>query len=393
MIPKNRIASIDILRALTMYFMIFVNDLWTLRDIPEWLGHAARGEDRLGFADIIFPLFLFIVGLSIPFAFKARRKKGDSDFQIFQHIFVRSLALIVMGFFMVNLENINRELLSISKPVYQILMATAFVFIWNLYPDGKAFKKIPEWVMKVIGILILIYLAIIYTGGTVENPHWMRPHWWGILGLIGWAYFMVATLYLLVGSRLIWLSLLTLLFLFLNIQQEIKPYEGFPDINIIIGASNYVLVACGLLASVLYVKLNEKEKIREFLVLMGVLAVVFIVFGIITRPEWGIKKMGGTPSWSAICAGIGFASFGMLYILADILNVRKWASIIGPAGRSTLTCYLVPYFYYGFYSIIGFSLPLVLRTGYIGIIKSLLFALLIVTITGGFEKLKIKLKI
>ncbi len=393
MIPKNRIASIDILRALTMYFMIFVNDLWTLRDIPEWLGHAARGEDRLGFADIIFPLFLFIVGLSIPFAFKARRKKGDSDFQIFQHIFVRSFALIVMGFYMVNLENINRELLSISKPIYQILMATAFVFIWNLYPDGKAFKKIPEWVMKVIGILILIYLAIIYTGGTVENPHWMRPHWWGILGLIGWAYFMVATLYLLVGSRLIWLSLLTLLFLLLNIQQEIKPYEGFPDINIIIGASNYVLVACGLLASVLYVKLNEKEKIREFLVLMGVLAVVFIVFGIITRPEWGIKKMGGTPSWSAICAGIGFASFGILYILADILNVRKWASIIGPAGRSTLTCYLVPYFYYGFYSIIGFSLPLVLRTGYIGIIKSLLFALLIVTITGGFEKLKIKLKI
>jgi len=393
MIPKNRIASIDILRALTMYFMIFVNDLWTLRDIPEWLGHAGRGEDRLGFADIIFPLFLFIVGLSIPFAFKARRKKGDSDFQIFQHIFVRSLALIVMGFFMVNLENINRELLSISKPIYQILMATAFVFIWNLYPDGKAFKKIPEWVMKVIGILILIYLAIIYTGGTVENPHWMRPHWWGILGLIGWAYFMVATLYLLVGSRLIWLSLLTLLFLFLNIQQEIKPYEGFPDINIIIGASNYVLVACGLLASVLYVKLNEKEKIREFLVLMGVLAVVFIAFGILTRPEWGIKKMGGTPSWSAICVGIGFASFGILYILADILNVRKWASIIGPAGRSTLTCYLVPYFYYGFYSIIGFSLPLVLRTGYIGIIKSLLFALLIVTITGGFEKLKIKLKI
>ncbi len=393
MIPKNRIASIDIIRALTMYFMIFVNDLWTLRDIPEWLGHAGRGEDRLGFADIIFPLFLFIVGLSIPFAFKARRKKGDSDFQIFQHIFVRSLALIVMGFFMVNLENINRELLSISKPVYQILMATAFVLIWNLYPDGKAFKKIPEWVMKVIGILILIYLATIYTGGTVENPHWMRPHWWGILGLIGWAYLMVATLYLLVGSRLIWLSLLTLAFLLLNIQQEIKLYEGFPDINIIIGASNYVLVACGLLASVLYVKLNEKEKIREFLVLMGALALVFIAFGILTRPEWGIKKMGGTPSWSAICAGIGFASFGILYILADILNVRKWASIIGPAGRSTLTCYLVPYFYYGFYSIIGFSLPIFLRTGYIGIFKSLLFALLIVTITGGLEKLKIKLKI
>jgi len=393
MIPKKRIASIDIIRALTMYFMIFVNDLWTLRDIPEWLGHAARGEDRLGFADIIFPLFLFIVGLSIPFAFKARRKKGDSDLQIFQHIFTRSLALIVMGFFMVNLENINRELLSISKPVYQILMATAFVLIWNMYPDGRAFKRIPEWVMKVIGVLILIYLAVIYTGGTVDDPHWMRPHWWGILGLIGWAYLTVATLYLFAGSRIVWLSLFVLAFLFLNIQQEVKPFAGFPDIKIIIGASSFMMVSCGLIASVLYIKFNEKGKIREFLILMGVLALLFVVFGILTRPEWGIKKMGGTPSWSAICAGIGFASFAILYILADIMNIRKWALIIGPAGRSTLTCYLVPYFYYGVYSIIGYSLPLFLRTGYIGILKSLMFALLIVTITGGLEKLKIKLKI
>jgi predicted acyltransferase len=393
MIPKNRIASIDIIRALTMYFMIFVNDLWTLRDIPEWLGHAAPGEDRLGFADIIFPLFLFIVGLSIPFAFKARRKKGDSDWQIFQHIFVRSLALIVMGFFMVNLENINRELLGISKPVYQILMATAFVLIWNLYPNGKAFKKIPEIYMKVVGVLILAYLAAIYTGGSVEDPQWMKPHWWGILGLIGWAYLIVATLYLLVGSRILWPSLMVVVFLLLNIQQEIKPFAGFPDIKIIIPASNYVLVSCGLLASVLYIKFNNYGMTRSFLVFMGFLAMAFIVFGILARPEWGIKKIGGTPSWSTICAGIGFASFGILYILADILNIRKWASIIGPAGRSTLTCYLVPYFYYGVYAIIGYSLPLFLRTGYIGIIKSLLFALLIVTITGGLEKLKIKLKI
>jgi hypothetical protein len=173
----------------------------------------------------------------------------------------------------------------------------------------------------------------------------------------------------------------------------VKPFDGFPDIKIIINASNYVLVMSGLLASVFYVKLNEKGKIKEFLGVMGLLAVVSIGFGLLTRPEWGIAKIGGTPSWSTICAGIGFGTFGILYILADIFNIRKWAAILGPAGRSTLTCYLVPYFYYGLYSIIGYSLPIVLRTGYTGIVKSLLFALLIVTITGGLEKLKIKLKI
>ena len=244
-----------------------------------------------------------------------------------------------------------------------------------------------------IGVLILVYLAIIYKGGTIEEPIWMRPHWWGILGLIGWAYLMISTLYLIVGNRLTWLVVLFAAFLFLNIQQEIEIIPGLPKIKIIVVASNYVLVISGLIASLLYIKFNEKGKIREFLVVMGVLALVFITFAIMTRPEWGIKKIGGTPSWSAICAGIGFASFGILYILADIMKVRKWAAILGPAGTATLTCYLVPYFYYGFYSIIGYSLPLGLRTGYVGIVKSLLFALLIVLITGGLEKLKIKLKI
>jgi hypothetical protein len=221
----------------------------------------------------------------------------------------------------------------------------------------------------------------------------MRPAWWGILGLIGWAYLLVATLYLLVGNRLVWLSLLWVVLILLNVSQEVKPFDGFPDIKIIIPASNYVLVMSGLFASVFYVKLNEKGKVKDFLGVMGILTLISIAFGLITRPEWGIAKIGGTPSWTTICAGIGFGSFGILYILADIMNIRKWASVLGPAGRSTLTCYLVPYFYYGLYSIIGISLPLLLRTGYIGIVKSLLFALLIVTITGGLEKLKIKLKI
>ena len=52
-----RLASIDILRAITMVLMIWVNDFWTLTNIPKWLQHANATEDYLGFSDIIFPLF------------------------------------------------------------------------------------------------------------------------------------------------------------------------------------------------------------------------------------------------------------------------------------------------------------------------------------------------
>jgi len=99
---KFHIASIDILRALTMVLMIFVNDLWSLKDIPAWLGHVESGVDGIGLADIVFPAFLFIVGLSLPYATNNRRKKGDTDWQLVKHVLLRTLALLLMGVFLVN---------------------------------------------------------------------------------------------------------------------------------------------------------------------------------------------------------------------------------------------------------------------------------------------------
>ena len=51
-----RFVSIDILRAITMVLMIWVNDFWTLTNVPKWLKHANAVEDYLGFSDIIFPI-------------------------------------------------------------------------------------------------------------------------------------------------------------------------------------------------------------------------------------------------------------------------------------------------------------------------------------------------
>ena len=68
----RRNVGIDLLRALTMFVMIFVNDFWKIHDVPRWLDHAARGEDFMGLADVVFPAFLFVVGMSIPFAIERR---------------------------------------------------------------------------------------------------------------------------------------------------------------------------------------------------------------------------------------------------------------------------------------------------------------------------------
>ena len=90
-----RIKTIDIFRALTMFLMIFVNDIWSLSGIPGWLGHTLAEEDGMGFSDIIFPLFLFIVGLSIPLAIDVRFKRKETRLAIVSHILTRTIALLV----------------------------------------------------------------------------------------------------------------------------------------------------------------------------------------------------------------------------------------------------------------------------------------------------------
>ncbi|MFO7851657.1 MAG: hypothetical protein ACQERS_10975 [Bacteroidota bacterium] len=104
-------------------------------------------------------------------------------------------------------------------------------------------------------------------------------------------------------------------------------------------------------------------------------------------------SLHATPAWTAICAGISFAFFAFMYWLADIMNKTRWATFIMPAGRSTLTCYLVPYFIYPTLGPLIMLIPDSLTGGAIGLFKSLLFALVVVWLTGLLEKINIRLKI
>jgi heparan-alpha-glucosaminide N-acetyltransferase len=389
-----RIASIDIFRALIMFLMIFVNDLWSLQNIPVWLEHTPADYDGMGLADVVFPAFLFIVGLSIPFAISNRISKGESFPKIAGHILIRSLALIVMGFFHVNFENIQAPLIPVSKPVYEILMTIAFFLIWNVYPkEGRIGRISTNWFQSA-GIIILAILAIIYTGGSPGNPVWMRPYWWGILGLIGWSYLISSMVYLLARQKFWLITLMVVFFCFLNFQEFSPLFDHLPKLKLIISASNYSLVMCGVLASALFMQLQYKQgREWKYAGILLFLAIIFIGYGFEVRSLGGISKIKATPSWTAICSGISFFGYGLFFLIADKFRLVNWAKIIEPAGSMTLTCYLVPYLIYPIFVLVGWKWPEILSSGYTGLIKSLLFALGIIWVTGLLGKLHIKLKI
>ena len=86
-LTPQRVAAVDVFRALTMFLMLFVNDIPGLKNIPHWLKHAEMHEDMLGFSDTIFPAFLFCMGMSVSFAIQNRYRKGDTTLQVIAHIF------------------------------------------------------------------------------------------------------------------------------------------------------------------------------------------------------------------------------------------------------------------------------------------------------------------
>ena len=391
----TRVVSIDIVRALTMVLMIFVNDLGTLKNIPLWLEHVEPGVDGIGLADVVFPAFLFIVGLSLPFAVDHRRKKGDSDLQLVVHVLVRTIALLVMGVFLVNGETINQAATGLRSYQYYSLCCLSFILIWNIYP--KTANRYLVYAAKALGIITLIVLAFIYRGGEGAEILRFAPHWWGILGLIGWAY-LVAGLVTVFAKNNIWIILGAWIF-FSALSMVYKagyiPHNSFVSLipNAILGGTLTGLVLGGVLASILFMYFRKRnENNRMTLVFIG-WAVLMIFLSIITRPYWKLAKLGATPAWLFLCSAFTLLAFLAVYWLADVKRKSGWFNFIKPAGTDTLLCYLIPYFLYALITATHFHWPDWLITGGIGLLKSFLLALLCVFITGWLNKAGVRMKL
>ena len=389
-----RLASIDILRAVTMVLMIWVNDFWTLTNVPKWLKHASASEDYLGFSDIIFPLFLFIVGLSIPLAIRNRIDKGQTKYSITKHIIIRSISLLLIGFFMMNNETVHGESIFIGTNYWQLLMALAIILIWT---DWKKSPIKEKWhqSLQIFGILILIFLASIYKGG--ENGSiWKTTQWWGILGLIGWAYLLNALVFVYSNGSLLIVSLLWLLLVLLTMLNHSEMSIAFTGIlnyfSTILTGNIPAFTTAGIVATLVFEK-TKKINIKwgySSLIFLGILS---LIFGLATRSIWGISKIQGSPSWLGICTGIGFLLFALLYYIADEKKYINWAKIIAPAGTATLTCYMIPYFIYPLRDITGIIFPEFLSNNEVGLFISFAFAFLVIFFTGWLEKQKFKLNL
>lgn len=109
LLPTNRLISLDALRGFNMFWIIGGEELADAlsrlnfpgaRILAAQLNHA--DWNGFTFYDLIYPMFIFVVGVSIIFAIERRREKGNDTFKILQRILLRTGMLFLLGLYMSN---------------------------------------------------------------------------------------------------------------------------------------------------------------------------------------------------------------------------------------------------------------------------------------------------
>src|SRR5271157_2480451 len=205
-IVTQRIASIDIFRGLTMLVMIFVNDLADVHGLPWWTYHAHAQQELMTYVDMVFPFFLFIVGMSMPLAVERRLRQNPSYRALWLHAGLRAAGLVVLGLILANADKVDPVRVGLSGAEWALLGLTGAIFFWLVPSRNARYARLYRG-LRIVGLVLLVVVFAIFRRTTESgNTGWIDGSYPEILGLIGYTYLAVALLYI-PARRWLWAPL------------------------------------------------------------------------------------------------------------------------------------------------------------------------------------------
>jgi predicted acyltransferase len=349
----NRIPSIDAARGLVMFTMIFVNDIAGVspKIVPAWMRHF-KGRSGMTFVDMVFPAFLFIVGMSIPFALGGRLRVGCASSKTILHVVGRTLALLFIGILMVNDESPGLDMSGLPPALWAVLMFLSAMLAFCSISPPLAPGSARHWLacaIRIVGFGGMVALAFMFRGGKGQriitlSPLAIHTEWYGILGLIGWAYFVGSVVYLTFRANALALLGCVVLLLGLYPADRTGLFDNvwlgrFVGIGDTLGALPSITVAGLLLASIL---VPTEKPVRARTVRFTLLFVFgFAAAALLFNGLYGINKNEGTPSWCLWACAITAALWLIFHLVCDHAPAPQVARVLAAAGQNVLLAYLI----------------------------------------------------
>lgn len=386
-----RLGSVDVLRGLTIMLMVFVNDIGHIASTPGWMKHFPKELSGMTIADWVFPGFLFVMGMTIPAAIEKRRTIGQSWWKITWHIFVRVVSLLVIGVLLLN-DHPDDAAIGWPDGLWRILMLCSVFAVWHSLP---AKVKLPNWfspAVRITGAFFLIYLVVVFKG---EDGQWIKTAWWGILGILGYAYLICSLIYIgFRDNRTILVGLVALL-ICAGIAEKQGRFDGFwltEWVKADVWGSRTSITLSGMVLGTLFLAEDKKHKTNiRWAICFGV---ILLAAGWLLIPLHGIHKIGASASWCLLCSGITCLVWALLCWLIDIKGFQKWLRWPRLVGLNPLFAYLFAYMVYAAFTVFD--------TGYfglndsvfaIGLARAVLYTATVGTIAGllGAKGYRLKL--
>ncbi len=328
---RERLLSLDVFRGLTIAGMLLVNDPGTWSAVYPPLEHAAWNGWTP--TDLVFPFFLFIVGITTHLSLTARRARGDDDATIRHQIIRRGLLIFLFGFLMNGVPFFTWTAISgIAHPtmlqrvgdrllhwrIMGVLQRIGLAYIFAaLLSQGKSLKR------QVITVVVLLYgywfaMTLLPVPGTgamgqlvLNNPSATMAAWWDRL-LLDWSRFGL-------GNHT-WVSSVT------------WDPEGI--------FSTIPAIATAMIGNLAGQWIGTKRPLLERLSGLFAAGALGMMAGLMWNWSFPINKSIWTSSYVVFTAGMAAVGLATIMWIVDVQQVKRWTKPLVIYGMNPMVAFV-----------------------------------------------------
>ena len=299
---SKRLQSLDFFRGITIAAMILVNNpgswahIYAPFEHAEWHGWTPT--------DLIFPFFLFIVGVSINLAMSGKKRRNDPKIDIYKRVIRRTLLLIGLGWFMSLFPFFNFSNLRVVGVLPRIGICYLIVTIIFLHSSTRT---------QIFWTVFFLFL------------YWGLMEWYPVPEIGAGLYEKGANFSNYVDS----------IFLKGHMWSATKTWD--PE-GIISTLPAFSTTLFGILTGHLLLSKNEPLKKVQLIIGGGL---ILTIAGLIWSIWLPINKSIWTSSYSVFTAGLAMICLGISYYIIDIKNWHRGVKPFVIYGMNAITVFVI----------------------------------------------------